>query len=165
MHDSADFNCPLCSKSVTVPSAIAHHIESGACHNINRHQVTAAVHALKIIPTISLSHRLEGGVNKSNPSTRTVIHYSANERSFNGTAYECYLCRSTFRTLASLNSHLNSAAHDADEFKCPKCKKKCTLISGLIQHIESNSCGVAKFTQIADQTSALTAQFSRLLKL
>lgn len=159
VHNSRDLNCPLCSKSFKVPSAIALHIESGACHNINRHQVTTAVHALRIIPTVSLSHRLTG------PSGRgTITNYSANEQAFNGTAYECYLCHRTFRSLGSLNSHLNSPAHDEDEFKCPKCSRTYKLISGLIQHIESEVCGLARFQQVKDQMSDLTEQFSRLLK-
>jgi hypothetical protein len=157
VHKSRDLNCPLCSKSFKVPSAIALHIESGACHNISRHQVTAAVHSLKIVPTISISRRL-GGIGRA-----TITKYSATELAFNGSAYECYLCHRTFGILNSLNAHLNSPAHDADEFKCPKCKVAFKLISGLIQHIESEVCGMAKFKQVEDQTSALTSQFARLL--
>jgi len=157
VHKSRDLNCPLCSKSFKIPSAIALHIESGACHNINRHQVTAAVHSLKIVPTISITRRLRGAGNV------TITSYSATELAFNGSTYECYLCHRTFRALNSLNAHLNSPAHDADEFRCPKCKGSFQLISGLIQHIESEVCGMAKFKQVEDQTMALTSQFARLL--
>jgi hypothetical protein len=48
---------------------------------------------------------------------------------------------------------------------CPKCKRKYKLISGLIQHIESEVCGVAKFQQVEDYASDLTSRFSRLLTL
>ena len=157
--------CPLCSKAFKIPSVIALHIESGACHNINRRQVTAAIHSLTITPTISNSHRLHAATTTASPiKSRTIAQYSATEQAFNGSAYECYFCHRTFRTLISLNAHLNSPSHDADEFMCPKCKQTYKLISGLIQHIESEICGLARFEQVEDHTNALTAQFSRLLR-
>jgi uncharacterized Zn-finger protein len=158
VHRGLDFECPLCSKRFKTPSSIALHIESGTCHNFSRAQVTAAVHALKIVPTISVSHRIEGG-------TIRVVSYYVTERAFNGTAYECYLCHRTFRTLGALNSHINSPAHDADEFKCPKCKRKYKLVSGLMQHIESEACGIARFQVVEDFTKNLVDQFLKRLKL
>lgn len=158
VHRGLDFECPLCPKRFKTPSSIALHIESGTCHNISRAQVTAAVHALKIVPTISVSRRIEGG-------TIRVVSYYATERAFNGTAYECYLCHRTFRTLGALNSHINSPTHDADEFKCPKCKRKYKLVSGLMQHIESEVCGIARFQVVEDFTKNLVDQFLKRLKL
>lgn len=164
VHKTRDLDCPLCKKSFALPSAIAHHIESGGCHKkIDRHRVTAAVHSMGVIPVISLSHRLQGSSPSNAP--RRIVHYSASEQAFNGSSYECYVCHRTFRALGSLNTHLNSAAHDVDEFKCPKCSSKFKLISSLIQHIETEVCGLARFQQVEDHTSALTAQFSRLLKM
>jgi hypothetical protein len=145
-----------------MPSAVAHHIESGACHKgINRHTVTAAVHALKIIPTISIGRRIDGS---AKPPIVTNI---ATALSFNGFGYECYLCHRTFGTLPSLNTHLRSAAHDAKEFKCPgkKCGRQFKVISALIQHIESEACGLAKFKQVEDFAADLTSRFLRLLKV
>ncbi|EGO27988.1 hypothetical protein SERLADRAFT_383880, partial [Serpula lacrymans var. lacrymans S7.9] len=141
-----------------VPSGTAHHIESGACHHITRHQVTAAVHSMGIVPTISVSRRLEGPY-----VPPTIVHYSATEQSFNGKAFQCYLCPRSFKSLSSLNTHLNSAAHDDDEFKCPKCKRQFALISGLIQHIESEVCGAARISQVEDFASDLAGRFSRAL--
>jgi hypothetical protein len=60
--------------------------------------------------------------------------------------------------------HLSSPAHDDDEFKCPRCKRTYKLIPGLIQHIETEACGMARFEQVEDQANALTGQFARLLK-
>ncbi|KAF9459148.1 hypothetical protein BDZ94DRAFT_1225130 [Collybia nuda] len=156
------FDCLFCDREFNQPSAVAMHIESG-CHKVTRHQVTAAVHKLKISPTISVNRRLEGPIL---PPT-TIITYSATELAFNGYAYECYLCHKTFRGLKYLNAHLNSPAHDDDEFKCPgkKCKSEFKLVSGLIQHIESGSCGLARFKEVQDQFESLTDRFSRSLKL
>jgi uncharacterized C2H2 Zn-finger protein len=140
------------------PSAVAMHVESG-CHRITRHQVTAAVHKLKIIPQISID-RLIGDTAKL--PTR-IIAYSANSSAYNGYGYECYFCHSTFKTLGRLNQHLSSPTHDGLEFRCPRCASEFQLISGLVQHIESGCCGIARFNQIVRQFQRLTGQFSKLL--
>ncbi|KAF8904702.1 hypothetical protein CPB84DRAFT_1677157, partial [Gymnopilus junonius] len=157
-HKGRDFKCPFCQGMFKSPSGIALHIESG-CHKVNRHQITAAVHKMNIIPNISIK-RITGPVQ---PPT-TLRTYIATEASFNGSSYDCYLCQRKFKTLLALNSHLNSPAHDDEEFKCPKCKMEFKLISGFVQHLESQSCGLAKTTQIDSYFNDLTDQFSRLLK-
>ncbi|XP_006458908.1 hypothetical protein AGABI2DRAFT_115875 [Agaricus bisporus var. bisporus H97] len=159
-HRNRTLNCPFCKNTFKSPSAIAMHIESG-CHKINRHQVTAAVHKLNIIPQISVDRRI-GGTAK--PPTHLVT-LSANERAFNGSKYECYLCHSTFTSLDRLNQHLNSPTHDELEFRCPHCRSEFQLISGLVQHIESESCGIARFKQVVDHFENLTRSFSRLLTI
>jgi len=157
VHQARDIGSPICNKKFKVPSAIALHIESGACHNITRHQVTKAVQSLKIAATISLSHRIEY------PSGSAHISYTASDKAWNGYAYECYLCHRNFNTLVSLDSHLASPVHDADEFGCPKGKRRYKLVSGLIQHIESEVCGIARFQQVQDFAQDLSDQFKRLL--
>ena len=122
------------------------HVESG-CHHINRHQVTAFAH--QIVPEISLNRRIEG---PSNPPR--LVSWSTNENAFNGSAYECYLCHNTFKTLDRLNQHLQSPTHDESEFRCPHCKSEFQLISGLFQHIESESCGIARFHNVASVVDA-----------
>ncbi|KAG0692341.1 hypothetical protein DFH29DRAFT_970185 [Suillus ampliporus] len=139
VHRALDLECPLCPKRFKTPSSIALHIESGTS------QVTAAVHALNIVPMISISCHIEGW-------TPCVVTYYVTERAFNGTAYECYLCHRTFRTLGALNSHINSPAHDADEFKCPKCKW-------------NEGSGLARFQVVDDLTRGLVDQSMRRLKL
>lgn len=158
VHKTQDFECPLCPKRFKTASSISLHIESGACHKFSRGQVTAAAHALKIVPTISISRRIEDG-------TPRVVSYYVTERAFNGTAYECYLCHRTFHTLGALNSHVSSPVHDANEFRCPKCEGEYKLISGLMQHIESEGCGIARFQAVGDFARDLTDQFKRRLML
>lgn len=153
----------MCDKKFAIPSAIAFHIESG-CHGVNRYQVTAAVHSLEAAGTISLTKRIEG---RGISATRAITHNSATEMAFNGTAYECYFCHKTFRTLDSLNAHLSSPAHDADEFCCPnkKCNRRYKLVSGLIQHIETEVCGLARFQEVEDFAEVLSTQFAGLLTI
>ncbi|KAK0206083.1 hypothetical protein DFS33DRAFT_1312176 [Desarmillaria ectypa] len=114
VHKVPDLKCALCTHMFKAPSEIAAYLESGGCNpNINRRHVTAAVHAMKVSPAISISNRIRG------PTTVQHVHLAATEIAFNGKAYECYLCHDTFRTLRSLNLHLASPIHDANEFKCP----------------------------------------------
>ena len=154
-----DAKCPFCPSYFVSPSAVAHHIESG-CHGITRNQVTHAVKTLDIVPNICISQRIEGA-SPTPPST--IKYYIASPRSFNGRAYACFLCQRMFRSLNSLSDHLNSAAHDANEFKCPKCKKRFKLISALIQHIESAACKLAGLQQIQNHFLDLIPRFSRLI--
>jgi uncharacterized Zn-finger protein len=153
--------CPFCPSYFTSPSAVAHHIESG-CHGITRHQVTHAVKSLNIVPSICVTQRIEGA--SPTPPT-TVEYYVASPRAFNGRAYGCFLCQRKFQSLHSLSDHLNSAAHDANEFKCPKCEKRFKLVSALTQHIESAACGLAQLPQIQKRFQRLTARFSRLITM
>ncbi|THU88906.1 hypothetical protein K435DRAFT_781861 [Dendrothele bispora CBS 962.96] len=161
--DSLESICPLCSRDFKVPSAVADHIESGACTNgkITRHHVTAAVHAMNISPSITITKRITGS------AIPTVTTYTATELAFNGRAYECYLCNHGFKTLKSLNTHLTSPAHDAKEFICPheKCQKNFKVLSALIRHIESECCGLAKLQSVRKFAHTLTGQFSRMLTL
>ncbi|KAH9058050.1 hypothetical protein EDB87DRAFT_1532298, partial [Lactarius vividus] len=68
----------------------------------------------------------------------------ATERSWNGRAYECFLCHSMSNTLDSLNRHLKSPAHGQKIYRCPKldCRIKFVTLSGLCQHVERGTCGV-----------------------
>jgi uncharacterized C2H2 Zn-finger protein len=160
VHQRRGIKCLACPKEFKAPSAIAHHLESGR-HGVNRHQITAAVQALDIIPTISLKRRINA------PGTivgvPTLIRYLATPLAFNGFAYECHICHSMFRSLSSLTSHLNSPAHDVDQFKCPRCAKHFKLISALVQHIESGCCGLAPFQRVMHHFQNMTALFSRAL--
>jgi len=153
-----NFDCPICRKSFGSPSALAQHIESGVCSNISRHHVTATVHSLRIIPTISIPRRLEGRA-----SAPLTIRTLATPRTFNGRAFICFLCGKGFRFLPALNSHLNSPAHDCPQFRCPKCKRKVKLVSGLIQHIESEACGIAEFKQVKNLATSFMNRFTKRL--
>ncbi|KAF8629320.1 hypothetical protein AX15_003503 [Amanita polypyramis BW_CC] len=145
---------------------MACHLES-SCKNspLNRHQVTEAIQKLNIIPAISLCPTIEG--QNEIPAPRTIATYHATEASFNGKGYQCSFCSRTFSALCSLDSHLNSPAHDRKEFKCPKCKRKFKLISGLTQHLESGSCGLSSIGDVEERFREMitAAQFPHVLQL
>jgi len=153
------FKCIICpSSSFDLPSAVAHHLESGCHESLTRHQVTAAVKALEIVPQITVA-AITGPV----PPPAPITQFTATLSSWDGSAFKCFLCPKTFASLSSLDGHLNSPAHDAKEFKCPKCRKKFILISALVQHLESLSCGLTDSSQIVNFYEGLTAQFSAKL--
>lgn len=145
-------------------SGIAFHLESG-CHQVSRHEITAAVNAMEISPSISSkSLPIEAPPTLSN-AVAAPSFIVALPSSFNGRAYQCHICYRSFKSLHSLTGHLNSPAHDEDQFRCPKCKREFKLISGFIQHLESRACGLAKYKAIEGYFNDLSGQFSRLLKI
>lgn len=77
----------------------------------------------------------------------------ATERSWNGYSYECCLCPRTFGSLQALNNHLKSPAHEQNLYRCPGrgCGREYKLLSGLVQHVESESCGLMKFAAVQQQ--------------
>lgn len=161
-HANRIFGCPFCSRTFKAPSALAHHIESG-CHKINRHQVTAAVKQLKIVPEICINRGL---IPQASTPPSVTTHYIPATLSFNVPGYyDCYLCKKRFTAPHRLAAHLNSPAHDADQFRCPKCKKTFKLVSALTQHIESGACRLANLHEIEGHFDRLTAGLnSRLLR-
>ncbi|KIY64141.1 hypothetical protein CYLTODRAFT_113225 [Cylindrobasidium torrendii FP15055 ss-10] len=182
-HKPRTIKCALCPQLFKEPSSVALHVESGECTaGLDRRQVTQAVQALKVRPSILIGDDSDSDENAGEISDVTEIFSSATaasaitslsygtvtaevatEDAFNGISYECPTCERTFGTLASLNLHLKSAAHDSDKFKCPDCSTQFTLLSGLIQHLESESCGAASISTVEREANLLTAQFARLL--
>jgi len=62
-------------------------------------------------------------------------------RAWNGSGFECYLCHREFSSLNGLNCHIRSPVHEQALYKCPKasCGKNFKMLSGLVQHVESES--------------------------
>ena len=94
------------------------------------------------------SRLLEGG---SGSSRVEVTGTWATGRAWNGREYECYLCTRYrgFPSLAALNQHLQSPAHAEKRYKCPSawsgCGREFSTLSGFVQHMESEQCGVYRF--------------------
>lgn len=149
---------------------MAMHLEGSCKSKITRHQVTSAVHSMGFTPDISIGRCIEEGSSQMitalnfNPSTTSQLF--ATEASFNGSYYACPFvdCRKRkFKSLHALNKHLNSPAHDKNQFKCPGCHTEFKLISGFIQHVEARMCvgtGSATFEQIEIQIGSLAGFFS-----
>lgn len=102
-----------------------------------------------------------------------LMEYSATSQSWNGSGYEYYLCHGAFSKLDGLNQHLNSPVrkyssfiwsemyntnlHAVDEqalYHCPT--KTCgdfKTLGAILQHLESESCGVTRFATVQNTIS------------
>ena len=88
----------------------------------------------------------------------------ATEPSFNGTAFECFLCHSTFTTLTRLNQNIQSLPHEDKIYRCQKteCPTQFVTLSGLCRQVEGGSCGIRMFRQVRDVMDGLTRGFNAL---
>lgn len=55
-------------------------------------------------------------------------------------AWEYGTYQKQFPSKAGLSNHLASPIHDPEPFKCPCCGQRFSIISALVQHVESNRC-------------------------
>jgi len=146
-HVGNKMECPFCTGSFTTASGVTIHLESGNCPSgMNRQQINEAIRNL----------------DRNNVATKRMITLPgygngqssmATERSWNGDAYECYICEREFGALNALNQHLASPVHEQKVYHCPKgsCGSEFKLLSGLIAHFESESCGLFRFQQVQRQ--------------
>ena len=164
-------SCIHCPKDVVFPfrgcgmkfvsrSALVLHFESGACRSgIDHSTVVKYVRQYDTNNIITDPSRLIGsGTDSDN------VKYFASERSWNGYKYECYLCHSSYFSLASLNQHLASPVHQDKIYICPAstCRARFTTLSALCQHIESEKCGVSKFRAVQHTMDSILGQMGRL---
>ncbi|KAF3769355.1 hypothetical protein M406DRAFT_287495 [Cryphonectria parasitica EP155] len=141
IHQGTDIVCPFCKTRFTTATGLCHHLERGACPNapdLDRDTIYMTVRRLD--PDGVISKKLIGwhGSDK----------YEATGRAWNGYAWACYLCQRTFKTCDSLNQHLNSPVHQQALYHCPKCRREYTTLAGIINHLESESCGFMRFETV-----------------
>jgi hypothetical protein len=89
----------------------------------------------------------------------------ATEKAFNGVNYQCYLCSKTFGALLSLNSHLNSPVHRQKLYHCPEmaCKREFISLAGLVNHFESETCGVMRFGEMQNCIGGIVTGQQRIM--
>ncbi|CZR68985.1 related to zinc finger protein [Phialocephala subalpina] len=126
------------------------HLESGTCPkaNIDRHGIN------RMIQQLDTNHVITKMLLTYPDSSNTT--YIATDRSWNGRAYQCYLCSRQFASLPSLNNHMKSPVHEQNLYHCPGrgCGREYKLLSGLVQHVESESCGVMRFATVQQQAKS-----------
>ncbi|KXT11163.1 hypothetical protein AC579_4067 [Pseudocercospora musae] len=151
-HRAGSISCPFCKKPHTTASGVAHHIETASCpkaRTLNRETVYKIINARDttgLITNKQLTWRSEDNND-----------YVANEASWNGCAYECYLCHRRFASLDSLNQHLSSPLHKQKVYHCfgRMCGKQFSAIAQLFNHLESESCGAMRFGQVQQGAAAI----------
>ncbi|KAJ7222748.1 hypothetical protein B0H12DRAFT_1151130, partial [Mycena haematopus] len=103
LHRPKDVACPGkgCGLAFVSRSALLLHLESGSCKSgADRLTINRYVREYDTQNIITNPH-------DSSPAT---------DRAWNGRAYECYLCHTGYRTLASLNQHLASPRHQEKQY-------------------------------------------------
>ncbi|KAF8510581.1 hypothetical protein BU17DRAFT_77664 [Hysterangium stoloniferum] len=147
-HKPKSVMCPgrNCGRGFVSMSALILHFESGTCPSgMTRAELNRNVARLITGPE--------------------VVQTWATERSWNGYAYECFLCHGTFGALRSLNAHLQSPRHQAKIYRCPNragCGTKFSVLSSLTQHVKSGKCGVNRFREVQNAMDALVNGVKRL---
>ncbi|CAE7081179.1 unnamed protein product [Rhizoctonia solani] len=158
-HRPRNISCPGagCSERFVNKSALLQHFEAGSCKSgLTRQTLNRLVAQRDKSNFITNPNRLITGTAKT----------WATKKAWNGHAYECYFCNKEFRALPRLNQHLASPVHEQDLYHCPKlghrCKAQFKTLSGLCQHIEDGSCGVARFKLVQDSMDNLVRGMKRL---
>lgn len=147
IHQPRRVRCPSrsCNATFVTEAHLVLHCESGGCPSgVTRRAVNKVVASIDRGNIITDPRRMIQESSNS-PITQTW----ATGRSWNGEAYECFLCHKEFQSLTSLNQHLQSPAHEDNIYRCPPawngCRAQFKTLSGLMQHVESGSCDVERF--------------------
>ncbi|EIN10288.1 hypothetical protein PUNSTDRAFT_43255 [Punctularia strigosozonata HHB-11173 SS5] len=158
--------CPMkgCFHVFASLSALALHLDAQKCPGgVTREQIDRYI----------IQHDLRGLIsNRGRMITRGTLNasykppaiYKATELAWNGSAYQCYFCPITFRTLGELDWHLASPKHSNGTvnggkiYRCPNtgnCGKQFSTLSGAVQHIERGNCGILKIRGVKDTMEGL----------
>ncbi|SMR53152.1 unnamed protein product [Zymoseptoria tritici ST99CH_1E4] len=144
-HRANSICCPFCQRPYTTASGVAHRLESASCPsapNLNRESIYHAINRLDTRGAIT--NNLLTWNSSSNAS------YEATNATWNGRAFECYLCHRGFGSLGALNQHLSSPVHKQKVYHCfgRGCERQFTALAQLFGHLESESCGATKFADV-----------------
>ncbi|EPE24819.1 C2H2 and C2HC zinc finger [Glarea lozoyensis ATCC 20868] len=143
-HVGTSISCPFCKGNYATASGLTIHLESGTCSSgLNRQKINTMMRQMdknNVItkPMITM------------PGYENASNMVATEHAWNGDGYECYLCHREFDRLSGLNNHMRSPVHEQKIYQCPGrgCGREYKALSGLVQHVESESCGVMRFGQV-----------------
>ncbi|CAE6449569.1 unnamed protein product [Rhizoctonia solani] len=158
-HRPKNISCPGngCNAQFISRSALLLHFEGGSC----RSGLTR-----KALNRLVAERDKSNFITNPNRLITDTTETWATSRAWNGSAYECYFCHKGFRSLAHLNQHLASPAHEQALYHCPKlghhCQARFKTLSGLCQHIEDGSCGVMRFKVVQDNMDNLVRGMHRL---
>ena len=137
---------------------MAIHLESGSCvSGITRQRINNEIRAR------DTNHLITERLLTYPDSDEEEVDTWATSAAWNGHGYECYFCPRVFRQLPDLNRHLQSPVHERSIYHCPHCATKFKLISGLVQHVESESCGIARFRDVKIAMNRLISNSTRMI--
>ncbi|KAJ5787620.1 Zinc finger C2H2 [Penicillium paradoxum] len=153
-HRGYTFTCQFCDESFVTASGVTHHLEYGSCPE-------ADLNRAKLYNTIKELDP-EGIITNSQVTSckERKRRYFAPRSAFNGTFWECYLCKGEFHSANALNAHVNSPVHEEEIYHCLKmdggCDKYFVSLGALFNHLESGSCGYVGFNGVREIYERLT---------
>src|ERR1700722_6587135 len=150
--------CHWCNRSFISGPNLVGHLESGTCSpGMTRHDLQEFVRSCDTSNVITNPARMIG-------NTTTTYQASEAAWSYRAQAYECYLCHKLFAMLPSLNKHLGSPAHEEKVYICPlqSCRGQFATLGGLWNHIESEKCGVKRFTAVKNAIDGIMGKMKQL---
>ena len=155
VHQDSSVSCPFCSRKFTTASGVSHHLETGTCPN------TSGMNRKSIYQFIAQRDRAGVVTNKA------IGWYDDEswdtDNAYNGNYYECYICHREFNRQRDLDQHLYSPTHQQEIYHCPngKCAKQFKTLAAMFNHLESESCGFAKFGRVNQCVDRLFASGQR----
>ncbi|PVF95950.1 hypothetical protein CPB86DRAFT_710248 [Serendipita vermifera] len=178
VHNERNIPCPHCSEEFKTTSGVAHHLEYKCLKKVTEavikwdvdHQITDIEYTNRIREVDSDDDEDDVLVSRQQPALFKVLEVIATEETWNSLAqaYICPIgeCGRHFAKLPHLNQHLRSQKHKANPstFRCPKCSSRFSVVSALIQHLESGACGLAGQVAVKQIYTGLHDMFKRLLK-
>ncbi|KAH6895885.1 hypothetical protein B0T10DRAFT_456131 [Thelonectria olida] len=150
--------CPFCSQTCGTATGLVHHVERGCCQGtaLDRERLHRSIK----------ERDPYGNITFKSLEWYQDITYEATDRSWNPwcNAYECYLCHNLYKNLFDLNQHLASPKHQQALYHCPNrsCSKEFTTLAGLINHLESESCGYMRFQAVQTGVGRLISTDRRI---
>jgi len=177
VHNERNIPCPHCHRLFKTTSGVAHHLEYKRLHQITTtvikwdvdHQITDVVYTNRIREFDSDDENDDILVVRKNQGLDQVLNMVVAEDAWDSSlqAYVCPVpdCKKGFKKLSGVNRHLSSQIHRADPttFHCPKCESRFGVISALIQHLESEACGLVEINMVKDIYNGLRDSFKKLL--
>lgn len=161
-HRPRNLQCPFtnkCGATFSSRSALLSHLESGSCKSgANRTMIA------KFVIQYDKTHIVTNPTRLLTYEPQNAVTYIASERAWNGWAYECYFCHRDFGSLPQLNTHLASPRHAEKIYRCPlpSCLHSSSLLSALVQHIESQKCGVSRFHAVQQTMDGIFNKMEQL---
>ncbi|KAJ3498653.1 hypothetical protein NLJ89_g10191 [Agrocybe chaxingu] len=163
IHRPKDVMCPFrgCDEGFVSRAALVLHLESGTCRSgIDRATVNKVVRQYDKTGIITDPSRLLTSGSNGNQN----ITYMATAASWNGYGFECYLCDKVCQTIPALNQHLASPRHQEKIYICrgSECSQRFNTLSGLVQHIESEKCGILKMRAVQNVMDNVLGRMGRI---
>ena len=134
IHLARSKECFGCDRMFESHSAMLIHLESGRC--------TTTMDELDFYAQECLQHKkyiVDGFKEVLRTNSRDTYKAELQWESYYQ-RWECVICERLFNSIAAARAHTSSPTHDPKPYKCPCCGTRFSVLSALMQHVESDYC-------------------------